>query len=89
MNLDALDARAREAADPNDGYVAALKRELAGYEAAGREDRAAQVRAELARVSAPVDTVVDTAPAESADDGTAAEEPATRAKRRRAAASDG
>lgn len=33
-----------------DGYIAALKVELAGYVAAGREDRAADVRAELERV---------------------------------------
>lgn len=31
--------------------VAALERELAGYEAAGRADRADQVRAEIARLT--------------------------------------
>jgi len=39
--------------DPSrDGYIAALKVELAGYVAAGRDDRAADVRAELERVGA-------------------------------------
>ncbi len=32
-------------------YVAALNAELAGYEAAGKNDRAEQVRDELARVT--------------------------------------
>ena len=32
-------------------HVAALERELAGYEASGRDDRAAMVRAEIARLT--------------------------------------
>lgn len=37
--------------EQQDSYVAALEYELAGYEAKGREDRAADVRAEIARVT--------------------------------------
>jgi hypothetical protein len=48
-------------------YRAALKRELAGYEAAGRTDRAAQVRAELARLGDAPETVdVPAAPEQAA-----------------------
>ena len=48
-----------------DAYIAALKRERAAYEAAGKNDRAAQVTAELERVGAE-ETVVE--PVESAPD---------------------
>lgn len=37
------------------GYIAALHDELAGYNKTGRDDRAAQVVAELARLGVTVD----------------------------------
>jgi hypothetical protein len=65
-----VDKRDPNSTEPSrDGHIAALKRELAGYEAAGREDRAAAVRVELARLTGrkdpdaePVERAVAAAP---------------------------
>jgi hypothetical protein len=48
-----------DAEPTRDALLAALKRELAGYVANGNEDRAAQVRREIARLVGTAETTVD------------------------------
>lgn len=74
------DARARADSGVVDGtaYEVALKRELAAYESNGRTERAAEVRAELARVRDGVETADATPAPDQAVEATEKAKPAAK-----------